>query len=80
MADEAVASAKRLGWLAATRSNAWSDLALTLPRNLTILYDLHLFELPFNVETLNQYLYWHKSADQDQASIWMRNLLLGMLG
>lgn len=59
---------------------ASSDLALTLPSILASIYDMELFEMPFNVETLNQYLYWHKSADQDQASIWLRNLLLGLLG
>ena len=56
-----------------------TDLALTLPRNLATMYPMKIFEMPFNVETLDQYLYWHKSADQDQASIWMRTLLLGLL-
>jgi DNA-binding transcriptional LysR family regulator len=56
-----------------------TDLALTLPRNLAAMYPMKVFEMPFNVETLDQYLYWHKSADQDQASIWMRTLLLGLL-
>lgn len=59
---------------------ASTDLALTLPSILASMYEMELFEMPFDVETLNQYLYWHKSADQDQASIWMRNLLLGLLG
>jgi len=59
---------------------ASTDLALTLPSILASMYEMELFEMPFNVETLNQYLYWHKSADQDQASIWMRNLLLGLIG
>jgi len=56
-----------------------TDLALTLPRNLAAMYPMKAFEMPFNVETLDQYLYWHKSADQDQASLWMRTLLLGLL-
>ena len=59
---------------------ASTNLALTLPSILASMYEMELFEMPFDVETLNQYLYWHKSADQDQASIWMRNLLLGLLG
>lgn len=59
---------------------ATTDLALTLPRNLAGMYSMKIFEMPFKVETLNQYLYWHRSADQDQANIWMRNMLLGLLG
>lgn len=59
---------------------ASTDLALTLPSNLASLYDMKIFEMPFKVETLDQYLYWHKSTDQDQANLWMRNILLGMLG
>lgn len=66
-------------YMAGPQVVASSDLALTLPSILASMYDMPLFEMPFNVDTLNQYLYWHKSADQDQASIWMRNLLLGLL-
>jgi len=67
-------------YMAGPQVVANTDLALTLPSNLASMYDLQLFEVPFNVDTLNQYLYWHKSTDQDQASIWMRTLLLGLLG
>lgn len=56
-----------------------TNLALTVPRNLALMHDMKILELPFNVESLDQYLYWHKSADQDQASIWMRTVLLGLL-
>jgi DNA-binding transcriptional LysR family regulator len=66
-------------YLAAPRVVAATDLALTLPSILAASYDMERFEMPFVVETLNQFLYWHKSADQDQASIWMRNLLLGLV-
>lgn len=56
-----------------------TDLALTIPRSVANLTNLNMLELPFNVETLNQFLYWHKTADKDQANIWMRNLLTGLL-
>ena len=56
-----------------------SNLALTIPRNLAPLPEMKILELPFNVEPLSHYLYWHKGADQDQASIWMRAILLGLL-
>ena len=66
-------------YMAAPLVAASTDLALSLPSNLAVMYDMELFEMPFNVETLNQYLYWHKTTDQDQASIWMRTLLMGLL-
>jgi hypothetical protein len=43
-------------------------------------YEMKTVELPFNVETVDQYLYWHKKADQNQANTWMRNILLGRFG
>ena len=66
-------------YMAGPQVVATTNLALTLPGNLAALYEMKLFEMPFKVETLNQYLYWHKSADGDQANIWMRNMLLGLL-
>ena len=67
-------------YIAAPQVVAATDLALTLPGNLASMYDMRLFEMPFNVEMLNQYLYWHKSADQDQANIWLRKIVIGLLG
>lgn len=67
-------------YMAGPQVVASTDLALTLPGNLATLYGMKKFEVPFKVDTLNQYLYWHRSADRDQASIWMRNILLGLLG
>lgn len=67
-------------YMAGPQVVAATDLALTLPSNLASMYEMKTFEMPFKVETLNQYLYWHRSADQDQANIWMRNILLGLLG
>ena len=67
-------------YMAGPQVVASTDLALSLPSNLARRYDMKVFEMPFKVETLNQYLYWHRSADRDQASVWMRNILLGLLG
>jgi len=65
--------------IAAPQVVAATDLALTVPRSVADLTSLNVLELPFNVETLNQFLYWHKTADKDQANIWMRNLLTSLL-
>ncbi len=59
---------------------ASTDLSLTIPGNLARMYRMKILEMPFNVEPLEQYLYWHKSADRDQASTWMRDILFGQLG
>jgi DNA-binding transcriptional LysR family regulator len=55
---------------------ASTNLAITIPSNVASLYDMKTVELPFVVETLDQFLYWHKSADQDRANVWMRSILL----
>lgn len=67
-------------YMAGPQVVASTDLALSLPSNLAKLYDMNTFEMPFKLETLNQFLYWHRSADLDQANIWMRSILLGLLG
>jgi DNA-binding transcriptional LysR family regulator len=66
-------------YMAAPQVVASTDLALTIPRALAALYDLAILELPFAVDPLVQYLYWHRSADQDRANLWMRGVLLGLL-
>ena len=55
---------------------AQSDLALSIPPSQTNLSGLKIFELPFEVPPLDLYLYWHKSADHDQANRWMREVML----
>ncbi len=67
-------------YMAGPQVVASTNLALTIPLSLAIMYDMKMLELPFTVETLDQFLYWHKSADKDQANIWMRGILLGLLG
>lgn len=54
---------------------ASTDLALTIPMSMAQQYDMKVLELPFSLPALDWNLYWHTSADQDKANIWMRGLL-----
>lgn len=67
-------------YIAAPLVVASTDLAVTLPGSLAAIAELQEFDMPFDVEPLHQFLYWHESTDRDQASIWMRTLILGLLG
>ncbi len=53
-----------------------TDMALTMPMSMAQKYDLQVLELPFTLPPLDWNLFWHKSADHDQANIWMRDLLM----
>ncbi len=55
-----------------------TDLALCLPRFLAQKYDLEILPLPFEVQSLNFHLYWHKQSEIDGAHRWMRDALLGL--
>lgn len=55
-----------------------TDLALTTPLSLAQQYDAKVFDLPFELPELEWHLYWHKSADQDQANLWLRERLLSL--
>lgn len=52
-----------------------SDLACTLPAKVAKANGLVGLPLPFEVERLELYLYWHKNWENDQASIWLRDIL-----
>ena len=56
-----------------------TDLAWTVPRALAHHLHLKTLELPFALSTLDWHMYWHKSADNDQANSWMRALLLDVI-
>ena len=66
-------------YIAAPQVVASTDMALTAPQALAERYRLAMVELPFEVERLTQFLYWHKSADPDPANGWMRGLLMAAL-
>ena len=53
-----------------------TDLVLTVPRFLAAQYDLSLKELPFDVDTLDLHLYWHRQSDSDPSHRWLRERLL----
>ncbi|QRX84285.1 LysR family transcriptional regulator [Glaciimonas sp. PAMC28666] len=57
-----------------------TDLALTAPVGLVQSHDAIQLELPFTLPALESHLYWHRSADQDQANAWLRSKLLQMMG
>ena len=71
---------RMMSYMAAPQVVASTDLVLTIPRSLASMYGLTAVELPFEVGTLDQYLYWHKNADEDRANIWMRGILLQLIG
>ena len=70
---------RMMSYMAAPQVVASTDLVLTIPRSLALMYGLTTLELPFEVGTLDQYLYWHRNADEDRANAWMRGVLLGAL-
>lgn len=53
-----------------------TDLIACIPYHLAKHYELSIYELPFDVPPIEYYLYWHVSADLDQAHIWMREQVL----
>lgn len=57
---------------------AQTDMALTIPISMAQNYDLKILELPYSLPALDWNIYWHKSADQDQANLWLRNLIAGL--
>jgi DNA-binding transcriptional LysR family regulator len=56
-----------------------TDLLLTLPaRQFSIFHGspaLESFELPFAIVPLDLQLYWHTSADNDPANVWLREII-----
>lgn len=57
-----------------------TNFALTVPKIfaefLVHSVPARYMPLPFDVPNLETFLYWHESTDQDQANIWMRNLII----
>jgi DNA-binding transcriptional LysR family regulator len=69
-------------YLASPELVARTDMALTVPRIfadfLVARLPVKYMQLPFDVPSLETYLYWHESTDQDQANRWMRELILSL--
>ena len=53
-----------------------TDLIACLPFHLAKHYDLAIYELPFDLPTVEYFLYWHVSADHDYAHMWMREQIM----
>ncbi|MEP4147828.1 MAG: LysR family transcriptional regulator [Halioglobus sp.] len=54
---------------------AQSDLLWTAPGPVIDHRDLHVADVPFDVNSLVLNLYWHRSAAEDPANAWMREIL-----
>lgn len=53
-----------------------TDLISCVPYHLAKHYDLAMYEMPFDIQPVEYYLYWHVSADHDHAHIWMREQIM----
>lgn len=54
-----------------------TNLTITAPARFAAHHQLHSVELPIaGIAPIESHLFWHANADQDPASIWMREQLL----
>jgi len=71
-------------YYAACRVVSETDLVLTMPEAYagTANQDLptRILPLPLDMPSLDVYLYWHENVDADPANIWIRTLLMEILG
>lgn len=67
-------------YLAALRAVAETDLVLTMAERYAAVLrpglPLRTVPLPFQIPTLDLYLYWHASAEGDAANRWLRRLVI----
>ena len=66
-------------YLVAARITSETDLLWTAPKVLVDTLPLHSAEPPFSVEPLVWNLYWHKSATDDPANLWMREQIKSLV-
>ncbi|WP_428775153.1 LysR family transcriptional regulator [Vibrio sp.] len=64
--------------LVASALVAQTNLAMTVPRSLAKDPNLKMFDLPFEVAPVAWHLYWHRSAEQDKANLWLRETILSL--
>ena len=50
------------------------------PLRLLQRYPARILELPFEMPGLEYFCYWHRSADHDQGSRWLREQLMTLMG
>jgi DNA-binding transcriptional LysR family regulator len=53
-----------------------TDLVLTAPRLHCHAFDACVHKLPLSLEPVELHMFWHRTADQDQANQWLRKQLL----
>lgn len=62
-------------YLVAAKITEQTDLVWTAPKVVVDTTPLYKTALSFAVEPLTWHLYWHKSADNDPANVWMRGIV-----
>ena len=55
-----------------------TDLIACIPYHLAKHYDLAMYEIPFEIPLIEYFLYWHVSADLDNAHRWMREQIMSV--
>lgn len=58
---------------------AKTNLAMTVPSTFASDTNLKVLPLPFSVRSVDWHLYWHRSADQDKANQWLRELIVSLM-
>ena len=53
-----------------------TDYAMVSPRSLAQQFDLAIKELPFETNVSSSCVYWHRSAEDDPANIWLRSQII----
>jgi DNA-binding transcriptional LysR family regulator len=66
-------------FLVAARITEETDLLWTVPKILADSLPLHTVALPFRVEPMRWFLFWHKQAKDDPSNIWMRETIAALL-
>jgi DNA-binding transcriptional LysR family regulator len=57
---------------------AATELAASIPKSLALAHGLHVLPLPFDTPPVEIHAFWHKSANLDGGSLWVRELLGAM--
>ena len=60
-----------------------TDCIATVPRKMAEYYAqreaIKIFPFPFEMEKTPTYMIWHKAMNQDQAHLWLKNQILGLI-
>ena len=66
-------------YLAAYRAAQISDLIVTMPRRLAVMFhtsdEVDLLPVPFEIGRMDFHLYWHAARDEDPANVWFRQMV-----